>query len=120
VEKISELAYKLELPEYLKGTYPVISVEHLEPAPTDPYQRDFPEPGPLQIEDGTEKYIIEKKILDREMRSIPRKKIRETWYKVKWHGYEETSWESRSTLATDVPNLVRDFERGRMRDHRTA
>lgn len=39
--------------------HPVISVEHLEPAPSDPYNRRKPDPGPIHI-DGEERYIIDK------------------------------------------------------------
>jgi hypothetical protein len=46
---------KLELPELL-SIHPVISVEHLEPAPPDPYDRSKPEPGPIHV-DGEERYI---------------------------------------------------------------
>ncbi|KAJ5871960.1 uncharacterized protein N7529_004313 [Penicillium soppii] len=43
LEKIGKIAYKLDIPEHWlkKGMYPVISIAHLEPAPTgeDPWQR---------------------------------------------------------------------------------
>jgi hypothetical protein len=63
------LAYEIELPDWLKGMHPVISVEHLEPAPPDPYHRRRPDPGPVHV-DGEERYIIDK-ILSHETRRVP-------------------------------------------------
>lgn len=54
-----DLAHEIDLPDWLKGMHPVISVEHLESAPSDPYNRRKPDPGPIHI-DGEERYIIDK------------------------------------------------------------
>lgn len=59
-------AFEIKLPPWLKGMHPVISVEHLEPAPPDPYDRPKLEPGPIHVH-GEERYIIEE-IVGREMR----------------------------------------------------
>jgi hypothetical protein len=47
---------EIELPDWLHGIYPVISVEHLEPAHDDPYERSEPQPGPIEV-NGEERYI---------------------------------------------------------------
>jgi hypothetical protein len=97
LERKGLLAYRLQLPEWLTGVHPIISVEHLEPAPaleSDPYHRPQPEPGPVQMQ-GMEKYLVEK-ILRKESRSTPGRKTRQVYYEVKWLRYEETSWVPRS------------------------
>jgi hypothetical protein len=62
---ISQLAFELDLSECL-SIHPVVSIDHLEPVQTDPYNRELPGPGPIE----DDKYIIEK-ILAKEMRSEP-------------------------------------------------
>jgi hypothetical protein len=92
--------------------HPIISVEHLEPAPapeSDPYHWQQPEPGPIQME-GMEKYLVEK-ILRKESRSTAGRKTRQVYYEVKWLGYEETSWVPRSQLMSDIPQMVEIFEK---------
>jgi hypothetical protein len=64
-----DLTFKLELPSWLTGIHPVISVKFLEPASEDSYERPRPETGSIIVE-GEERYIIDK-ILDKEMRKVP-------------------------------------------------
>jgi hypothetical protein len=59
----------------------VISIEHLEPAKPDPYNRLLPETSPLVL-DGVKKYIIDK-IICRELRSVPGEVQRQVFYKVR-------------------------------------
>lgn len=106
--ELHPLSCKLELPDWMGRTHPVISMQHLEPAPADPYNRPSLPPGPLQI-DGLDKYIIDK-IIDHEQRTTPPAE-RGTWYKVKWLGYNDTTWEPKSNLMQDVPKLVRAYNR---------
>lgn len=81
-ERSGPLAFRLELPDCLKGIHLVISVEHLEPAPdSGPYERAEPKPGPIHVE-GQERYIIEK-ISGREMRKVPGQRKRQQSYQVK-------------------------------------
>ena len=54
-----KLAYELELPHWLPGINPVISVKHLEPAPSDPYLRQLPRPSPIHVNTEAQ-YIINK------------------------------------------------------------
>jgi hypothetical protein len=108
-----DLLFKIELPEWLTGIHPVISVEFLEPAPPDPYKRPRPEPGHITIE-GEERYIIEK-ILDKEMRKVPGVKKRVAFYKIKWLDYQDTTWEPESSLRQEVPQLLDMFESERRR-----
>ena len=58
VNKISDLAYELKLPDTMK-IHPIISVIHLEQFVNDPYNRVIPKPQPVLIDDE-EKWIIEK------------------------------------------------------------
>jgi hypothetical protein len=103
-----DLSFKLELPEWLTGIHPVISVEFLEPAPPDPYQRPRPEPGHVTIK-GEEHYIIEK-VIEREMRKVPGIRKRVAFYKIKWLDYQDTTWEPESTLQQQIPQLLHKFE----------
>ena len=51
------------------------------------------------------KYIIEN-IIDK--KTIKNR----VHYEVKWKGYSETTFEPRTTLLVDVPDLVKEFESG--------
>lgn len=38
-------------------------------------------------------------------------KIKGRWYyEIKWKGFKETTWEPRSNLIKDIPELILDFE----------
>ena len=107
------LAYEIELPDWLKGIHPVISVEHLEPANKDPYNRPQPEPGPIFV-NGEHRYIIEK-IIGKELRKVEGQPRRQIFYHVKWLDHLETTWESRRSLLQQVPKIVHDYEADRSR-----
>lgn len=47
------------------------------------------------------------KIIRREKRG------RQDGYRVKWHGYEESTWEPATDLREDVPEMVERFEKSR-------
>ena len=100
------LAYEVELPKWLTGINPIISVEFLEPAKNDPYKRMLPPPGPITV-DGEERYVIEH-ILGKESRRVKGKRV--PFYLVKWLGYEEPSWEPADAIQSQVPLLVKEFE----------
>ena len=106
LEKISRLAYKLELPKSMK-IHPVISVAHLEQARMDPYEREIPPPEPIVVE-GNDQYVVER-IIRREKRG------RADGYIVKWRGYQEQTWEPVRNLREDVPEMVEKFEKSRAR-----
>ena len=40
-----------------------------------------------------------------------RKEKNRVYFEVKWKGFKETTWEPRTNLVEDVPNMVRDYER---------
>ena len=109
VKVVSPLSFEIALPDWLR-IHPVISIEHLEPKPIDPYKRKNPEPGPIHI-DGQEKYIVEK-ILAKEIRRKIRERKREPYYLVKCIGYKTNEWIQASTLKEDVPGMVQKFEEG--------
>ena len=116
IRKHSDLAYEIELPSWLTGINPIISVEFLEPAPNDPSGDSPPpppSPGPITL-DGQEKYIIES-IIGKESRHIPGKRGRHPHYEIKWLGYDATSFEPCSIIEQDVPQLVRQYENSRRR-----
>jgi hypothetical protein len=98
-------AYKLDLPEHWK-IYPVISVEHLEPAPApsaDPFERPTPDHPPA-IDDGAhaDQWLVEK-LLDRRIRRYGRNRKEVTQYLVQWKGYgaEHNQWVREDDISVD-------------------
>jgi hypothetical protein len=71
--------------------YLVISCIHLEPANKQYLRRQTP-PPPLMVK-GEERYIIDR-ILRKEQRRQPGDKVRRTYYRIRWQGYQpdEDSW----------------------------
>jgi len=53
--------------------------------------------------DEKEKYIIQ---------SIKSKKTikGKIYYEIKWKGYSKTTWEPRSELIKDIPDLIKEYE----------
>jgi hypothetical protein len=91
LEKLSDRAYRLELPENLK-IHNVFYVGLLSKVKEDESRPILREPGPLEIE-GEEEYEVEE-IIDSEQRP-------EGWfYRVKWKGYgpESNTWEPKDNL----------------------
>ena len=102
------MSFRLELPQSLRLIHPVFHVSLLKPYITPESSLHDVEDRPPPLFTGAEEedfYAIEK-ILDKK---ISRKKI---LYLVKWKGYPiaEATWEPRSQLLEDVPELVKDFE----------
>ncbi|POS75391.1 hypothetical protein DHEL01_v206213 [Diaporthe helianthi] len=71
-ERIGRSAYRLDFPRTWKLRHDVVSVDHLEPCPMDPFGRALPGIGPIRVEDherrllskrtapnGTTKYLVE-------------------------------------------------------------
>jgi hypothetical protein len=82
-------AYKLDLPDHWK-IHPVISVEHLELAPTpsaDPFERPTPD-HPLAIDDEAhaDQWLVDR-LLDRRIRHVGRYRKEVVKYLVQWKGY---------------------------------
>jgi hypothetical protein len=106
-ERISDLRYRVKLPPWLKW-HPEISVEHLVPAFPDKLSRPPPGQGPL-VRDGQEKWIIEDVVEHAVMKKPPEKEP-QTYYRIKWMGYNSTTWEPRSSLILDVPALIQKYD----------
>jgi hypothetical protein len=92
VEAVGKLAYRLDIPPTWR-IHPVISVVHLKPAPSDPFEREIP-PTPDLIQDDTgeehEEWEVEE-VLD--SRLIGRvKKRKQYWIKWKGFGPEYNQW----------------------------
>ena len=104
IEKISEVAFKLDLPPDLSRIHPVFHVSLLRHLPTSELEgRIVPPPGPIDLE--TEEYEVED-IVDSRIRG------RALQYKVKWKGYEnqqdEYTWEPAENVA-ELTDLVDYF-----------
>jgi hypothetical protein len=91
IEKLSDRAYRLQLPENLK-IHNVFYVGLLSKVKEDESRPILREPGPLEVE-GEEEYEVEE-IVDSERRP-------DGWYyRVKWKGYgpESNTWEPKANL----------------------
>jgi hypothetical protein len=82
---ISPHAYELELPRSM-CIHPVFSVSLLDPAADDPLPEQRNPPPPPVIVDEEEEYEVEE-ILDAKVT------CRRLYYKIKWTGYDEATWE---------------------------
>ena len=107
VERIGDLAYRLELPETWK-IHPVISVAQLEVYRPDPFERAAAPPTPVVV-DGEEEHEIET-IIRSAMRG--RGARREKHYLVRWKDYgpEFDEWIPASGLE-HAADVVQQFER---------
>lgn len=106
---MGRLAYKLELPPKWR-IHPIISIAHLEPAPTakDPFNQPFQDQPEAVIVDGEEEWTVEK-ILDHKV--VGRGRTRRKKYRIRWTGYgpEHDDWVSEA----DVEELqaLDDYEK---------
>jgi hypothetical protein len=101
-------AYKLDLPDHWK-IHPVISVEHLEPAPApsaDPFERPTPDHPPAIDDDAHADQWLVEKLLDRRIRRIGRYRKEITEYLVQWRGYgaEWNQWLREDDISDDSIN----------------
>ena len=105
-QKVRQSSYKLELPPQTQ-IYPVFNSNVLKRAATNlfPGQQLQNKPLPNIIE-GQEEYKV-KAILDKK---VKRNRIQ---YRVKWKGYEDTTWEPSSNLR-QARDAVEDFKRRNM------
>jgi hypothetical protein len=88
IEKVSSMAYRLQLPLSMKGVHNVFPIVKLELRHEDPITGRHPEPPPPpDIIDGEEEWEIEK---------IVNSRFYGRWkkfqYQVKWKGYVEPTW----------------------------
>lgn len=102
-EKLSEVAYKLALPDTMR-VHPVFHIELLRE-----YKGDgFTPPPVLECEDGTVLWEIERL-------AKVRGQGRTRQYLVQWKGFgrEWDSWEPRKALMLDCPDVVQEFDEQR-------
>ncbi|KAL1920727.1 uncharacterized protein VTP21DRAFT_11362 [Calcarisporiella thermophila] len=108
-EKISPVAYKLQLPETLKN-HPVFHMSLLKRFHENPpdFEERVSTPSPPVMTDEGLQYEVER-ILDKRFRRIGRGTRVE--YLVKWLGYDETeaTWKPTSNL-NNAQELVTEYE----------
>jgi hypothetical protein len=123
LKRVGRLAYKLELPPRYK-IHPVVSVDHLEPAPlgSDPFDRTRPDHPPAVYVEGDDEewtsYEIEKLVDKRTRRYGRGKPITE--YKVRWKGYgiEFDEWYGEDLLQ-NAQEMIREYEEKNIMSHTT-
>ena len=103
-ERVSEVAFRLDLPRDLSALHPVFHVSLLRNVPTSGLEgRHVPPPGPIDLEENT--YEVADIVDSR----IHRKQLQ---YRVKWKGYEnhqqEYTWEPAVNVA-ELTDLLDDF-----------
>ena len=105
-QKVGQSSYELELPPQTR-IHPVFNSNVLKRAATDPFpgQRLQNQPPPDIIE-GQEEYKVEA-ILDKKV------KRNGVQYRVKWKGYEKTTWQPTSNLE-QARDAVENFEQRNM------
>jgi hypothetical protein len=105
VKKVGQLAYELDLPPHTR-IHPVISCVHLEKCNADEFDRTYPPPPPIKVDGRPDEYTIEKLV-----RQLP-DEHGQPLIEVKWKGYgsEENTWEPRSELEQQVPNMIQRFD----------
>ncbi len=103
LKQVSPVAYKLKLPDNFE-IHDVFYSGLLKRYVGEPPK--FTPPPPVILSDNSVGYIVEA-LLRR------RKKRNSFEYLVKWEGYPEhdSSWEPRSALLQDVPELVHEFDK---------
>jgi hypothetical protein len=111
LKQISPVAYKLKLPDNFE-IHDVYYSGLLKRYVGEPPK--FTPPPPVLFSDNSVGYIVE--ILLRR-----RKKRNSYEYLVKWEGYtkypeHDSSWEPRSNLMKDVPDMVREFDKTQPHD----
>ena len=108
-QRVGQNSYKLELPPQTR-IHPVFNSNVLKQAVTNLFPgQQFQNKPPPDIIKGQEEYKV-KAILDKK---VKRNGIQ---YRVKWKGYEETTWEPTNNLGR-AKDAVKDFEQRNMRSN---
>jgi hypothetical protein len=116
VERIGRLAYRLDLPPTWK-VHPVISVQHLEPAPfPDPFEREPPQPSPThdpRFPQDTDRHDVAR-VLDVRVRRLGRYRTPVKEYLIEWLGEarEEAQW-VKERDAIGAEEKIAEFEERR-------
>ena len=100
--KVEQSSYKLELSSQTR-IHPVFNSNVLKSAATNPFPgQQLQNKPPPDVIESQEEYKV-KAILDKKV------KWNGIQYRVKWKGYEETTWEPTSNLR-QARNAVKNFE----------
>ena len=103
IKKVSASAYKLKLPDDSRA-HPVFNVSALKPYfPNTLAGRSQPPPPPFIDQDGYTRYMVDK-ILQSKRRG------KETYYLVKWTGYEDPTWEPLSNLQDESGQDIKQLK----------
>ena len=110
LEKVGAATYQLEIPQSWKRIHPVFNVNLLKAyvKPVFEVQKKPPPPPPIIIDDHEEfevKCILDSKHCHWKL-----------YYKVKWKGYDEDTWEPASKVKKNAGEAVKTFHR----DHPTV
>ena len=117
VERVGRLAYRLQLPPTWR-IHPVISVQHLEPAPSpDPFNRELPQdPEPTyddRFPDDMDRHDVAA-VLDMRVRHPGRYRTPVKEYLIQWEGEprEQSQW-VKERDAVGAEEKIREFEERR-------
>ena len=103
IERIGNVAYKLDLPQEMTSIHNVFHVSILKKYVSDPSHIIQPQSIQIQEDMSYEEKPIE--ILDRKTKSLRNKEI--SLVKVLWrnHKMEEATWEREDAMRTNYPEL---------------
>jgi hypothetical protein len=108
LKKLSDVSYKLELPQGLSRLHPVFHVNLLRKynVPDKKLQAILARPPPVFVDKEAQQYYEVEKILSH------RTHRRQKQYLIKWLGYplHDATWEPMRNIQEDVPDLVREYE----------
>ena len=106
LERIGNVAYKLELPPELGGVHPVFHVSMLRKYLSDPSHAI--QPQDVQLDKDLAYVETPVRILDRQVRKLRSKEV--PLVKVAWgnHSQEEVTWEVEADMCQKYPLLFRD------------
>ena len=110
IERVGKLAYRLDLPPHMK-IHNVVSVAHLEPAPTgdDPFKRSYqPNPQPVSEDAEGADYELDA-ILNKRTIKRGRKNVKQ--YLIRWKGYgaQWNEWYDDANLP-NARELIEEYE----------
>ena len=119
LERMGEVAYKLELPEGLSGVHDVFHVSQLKKCHAEMADIPLRDTVPLEAIQLNDDLTYEERpfrILD-QMERVTRSKVRK-FYKVQWehHTESESTWEQEEFLQSQYPEWFSQATESRGRD----